>query len=353
MWRLDSIGRTALTAMAALCAGTSAWASDACSDRGIVASADVTVSDGSSFSTEAFYRAPDIAAIRHARSPEQTVAVEGPVAWAQVGDEAELGTNFHKAFALGHQYHAFVIDFDSLVTGVRGTAAQPFRDRTYTARSGDYPFGGTVHWIDGDSPERPLGLVFEFPETAPIEVAFSDWRQTDGAELPFRVDIDDGDRVFNYRYTKVEHGPRSPLWYAEAVPAPSIDEVRVYRLHRQLLAAHCLGDAEMMADLSVEEVVSANRGRLDTATRDSIRERFARVFEQVDYTEYHDISQPEVRVASAGDMGWIGVNVRAVGSYPETGASFDDQWAWLMIVRKVNGRWLHAANASNVAADTE
>ncbi|NCF24863.1 MAG: hypothetical protein GWP60_10010 [Gammaproteobacteria bacterium] len=49
----------------------------------------------------------------------------------------------------------------------------------------------------------------------------------------------------------------------------------------------------------------------------------------------------------SGDVGWIAVNTRAVGTERSSGRSFDDQWAWIMTVRKIDGRWLHTANASN------
>ncbi|MEM7503886.1 MAG: hypothetical protein AAF417_17680 [Pseudomonadota bacterium] len=330
-----------------------AWASDACSDYGIIAHADVTVSDGSSFSTEAYYHSANTAAIRHLGASDQTIAVEGPVAWVQVGEEAELGGDFHKVFALGHQYHALLENFDAIVPDVRDTA-QSFRGQVLPARSGEYPYGGAVHLVGGrDSP--PLGLVFEFPDAAPIEVVFSEWRTVGGKrerrERPYRAEIHDGERVFDYSYTKVENADRSPLWFVEALPAPSLDELRVYRLHRALLAAHCLGDAQLMADLSAENVVIANRGQLSTTTRTDMRDRFAQVFERVDYTEYHDLMPPEVRVSETGDIGWIGVNVRAVGIDRQSGVGFDDQWAWLMTVQKIDGRWLHTANASNIATD--
>lgn len=325
------------------------WASDACSSRAILTSADVTVSDGSAFKTQSFFQSRDAAAIRHIRDTDQMVAVDGPVGWASVDGRSQAGTGFYRIFALGHQYHAFLLHFDELADNPRKTDELIFRGKAHRAQSGDYPYGGTVHLVEGDESQRPVGLLFEFPETAGIEVTFSDWQKVGGAELPYRVEIDDGDRVFDYRYSSIETAPNSPLWFFEAVSAPALDQVQVYRLHRKLLAAHCLGDAELMSDLSSEEIVSASNGELARAPNDSIRERFTALFERLDYSEYHDIATPIVEISESADLGWIGVNVRAVGSDRATGKSFDNQWAWLMVVRKVDGRWLHAGNASNVA----
>lgn len=348
--RIPARAWLAIALFVALFIGCSAaWPSDACSRRAVVTAAEVTVSDGTAFSTRSYFQSRDAAAIRHMRESERVVAVEGPLSWASAGDDARLGSTFEKLFALGHQYHAFLLHFDELVDNPRDTDGVAFAGGSHRARSGDYPYGGIVHRIDGADASRPAGLVFEFSGQAPIYVSFSDWQPVAAVELPFVAEIDDGERVFVYRYTSVEIARRSPLWFFESVDAPALDPLLVYRLHRTLLAAHCLGDAALIADLSTGHVVSANNGRLAETPRAAVRERFASLFERLDYTAYHDLADPVIRLADSSDLGWIGVNVRAVGSDRRTGAAFDDRWAWLMIVRKVEGRWLHAANAASLA----
>lgn len=328
-----------------------AWASDACSTTAIRTSADVTVSDGSSFRTQSFFHAADQAAIRHIGDSDQFIVVEGPLSWVRVGDELDAGSAFHKLFALGHQYHALLLHFDEIVSNPRSTEQLEFSGAVHRARSGDYPYGGSVHLVDSGASGRAAGLLFEFPDVPAIEVTFSDWRDVGDTQLPYLVTIDDGERIFDYRYTSISTDRDSPLWFHEAISAPELDPVQVYRLHRKQLAAHCLGDAGLMARLSTEEIVSANRGELAQASRESMRERFTAVFDSVDYTEYHDIELPVIEVAESGDVGWIAVNVRAVGAEIGTGTPFDNQWAWMMAVRKIDGEWLHAGNASNVAAE--
>ena len=206
------------------------WSSDACSTRAIVAAADVTVSDGSSFGIESYFHSKDNVAIRHIRDFPQLIAVEGPLGWAQTPDGSELGDNFYKSFGLGHQFHAFLLHFDKLVSNARSSEDVSFVNENRAATSGDYPHGGVVHLVNGDIASRPVGLLFEFPDTPPISVTFEDWRGLDDIELPFRMQIDDGERVFDYRYSNIEISPRSPLWFHEAVNAPPIDEVQIYRL---------------------------------------------------------------------------------------------------------------------------
>lgn len=325
------------------------FASDACSMRSIVTSADVTVSDGSSFSTQSFFQSKTAAAIRHIRDKDQIVAVEGPYGWVRVGDSENVGSDVEKAFALGHQFHAFLLDFEEIVSDRRESEKISFQGKEHHALTGDYPYGGLVHLIAAQGGLHAPGLVFEFPESEPIVATFSDWRSLDDLEIPFQVDIDDGQRVFSYRYTSIDMTPKTPLWFFEAISFPSLDEVQVYRLHRQLLAAHCLGDADMIAQLSSAQILSANNGALVQLTNPSIQDRFSQLFEHLDYTAYYDLQAPSIEIAEGSDLGWIGVNVRAVGVVVAQGTPFDNQWAWLMVVRKEHGKWLHAGNASNLA----
>jgi hypothetical protein len=324
-----------------------ALASDACSTRAISAAADVHVSDGSSFSVETYFQSKEIAAIRHLGKSERLTAVEGPFGWAEIGEKAELGSELNKVFALGHQFHALLLYFDEIAGATRQGDVR-FAAGWHQATTGDYPYGGTVHLIRGDDESHPMGLLFELPEDTVISVEFSDWREAGERSLPYRLAIDDGQRKFDYLYTDIDLTARSPLWYFEAVDDPAIDEVQVYRLHRKLLAAHCLADARMMADLSAPEVLTASRGELQYISNQSMLDRFTALFEVLNYSAYHDLVPPSIELSADASLGWIGAGVRAEGTERASGAAFENQWAWVMMVRKVDGRWLHAGNASNL-----
>ena len=321
---------------------------NACSTRAIGASADVSVTDGSSFAIETYFRSRDYAAIRHSDENERVTSVEGPFGWIGSGDRFRLGGDFEKIFALGHQFHAFLLYFDELTDNQHDSAGIKFLGEQHAARSGDYPYGGDVHLIAGDDPDRPTGMVFDFPDIDPIEVALNDWREVDGIELPFELAIHDRGKIFEYRYTSVDLSPQTELWFFDAIGEPAPDEVQALRLHRKLLTAHCLGDANMMADLSNETIISADNGRRSERDNTSMRERFTGLFEMLDYTEYHDLQQPIVEIAASGDLGWVIVNVRSVGKQISNDQVFDYEWAWIMLVRKVDGRWLHTGGASSV-----
>ena len=342
--------RARLLLIALAVAAPLAQASDACSGRAIVASADVSVSDGSTFRTEALFHSREAAAIRHIREPEQLIVVEGPESWYRVGGRTVHGEAFHKVFALGHQYHAFLLHFEELADDIRPTSIE-FDGEERSALTGSYPYGGSVSMVTGDVSGRPAGMRFEFEGSAPIDVSFDDWFDSGGQVLPFLAIVDDGERTFEYRYDEVLIEQRSPFWFFEATGDPALDATGIYRLHRTLLAAHCLGDAELLAARSAADVVSANRGSLTTIPRSATAERFTAVFERLDYREYHDLRTPVVEVSESGDLGWVAVEVRAVGVDRGNGESFDSQWAWLMAVRKIDGQWQHAGNASSAAGD--
>lgn len=325
-----------------------AHATDACSMRAIGTSADVSVTDGSTFTIESYFRSQDYAAIRHISESERVASVEGPFGWIGSGEDFRLGGDFEKTFALGHQFHAFLLYFDELTDNQRESAGVEFLGKPYAARSGDYPYGGDVHLIAGDDSAHLVGIVFDFPDAEPIEIELNDWREVDGVDLPFELAIHDRGAVFEYRYTSIDLSPQTELWFFNEVGGPAPDEVQALRLHRKLLAAHCLGDADMMADLSDETIISADKGRRAEHDNSSVRERFTALFKMLDYTEYDDLKQPVVEIADSGDIGWVIVNIRSVGKQLSDDQTFDNEWAWIMLIRKVDDRWLNTGIASSV-----
>jgi hypothetical protein len=336
---------TSLLCLLGILIGSTAGATDACSTTAIVTAAEVSVSDGGLFRTQSYFHSREAAAIRHIDTSERVVAVEGPFSWAASGLDAELGGAALASFALGHQFHAFLWHFDDLVDELEVDVDVSWAGSTYQGRHGNNPYGGSATLIDTGNDEQIL--LLDNPDFGLIVVRYLDWREENTRRVPFLVSIDDGSRVFDYRFSSVEFSDRDLLWFFDAVASPSIDEVDVFRLHRKLLAAHCLGDAELMARLSAPSTIIASRGELHNASRDQVQQQFTSLFERVDYTAYLDLTPPVVEIAAAGDLGWAAVSVRAKGKSIESNQPFDDQWAWIMMVSKIDGEWRHAGNASN------
>lgn len=320
---------------------------DVCRPWGIAATAEVVVSDGSSFRIESTFQNVDTNAITHIREDSRgTIAVDGAFGWVEQGSDADLGGNFHKLFALGHQFHAFLLHFDELTTNPRAGLVE-LHGTSRTSRVADYPYGGLVHLIAGDTSSRPWGFQFAFPERPPIWVALGDWRDSAGRMLPFEIEIDDGERTFMYRYTDIAIDAGHVEWYFQQVLTPPLDEVAIHRLHRSMLAAHCDGDAQRLAQLTAPTALSINRGEISVISPGQMSTRFEQLFNTLTYDTYIDLVTPKVTVADSADIGWAAVQVRAVGGETHGDGRFDDQWAWLMLAKKVDGVWTHAGNASN------
>ena len=333
--------------LAALVLPAIAAAEDACRPWGILARADVSVSDGSSFITEAVFHGPRSSAIRHRReSGDKTVAVEGAQAWVKSGDQFQQGGEFHKLFALGHQYHALLLYFDELVADVQPDSVQ-HQGLKRASRAGVFPYGGRVHLLEGAQPGRPWGFRFDFPEHDPIWVQLGNWRPLDSLALPYTARIDDGERTFVYSYTDIRLNAGNAAWFHAQLPAPPLDALALQRLHRDMLVAHCAGDAQRLAELTSPVALSVNGGELTEVTPEQIARRFSTLFNLLDYRQYDDLTPPRIEIAKGGDIGWAAVEVRARGVAVESGKVFDDQWAWVMLARKVDGVWRHAGNASN------
>lgn len=333
---------------AALAAAPSfALASNACETPTLSTKAAVTTSYGSAYGVETYYRSPDEAVARFVTDTPALMAVEGPLVWVESADGAALAGDNERRFVIGHQFLALAFYFDAIMTAVEPVKNIDFKGGKFKGRKGAYPGGGNATLV-ADREGRPLGLLLELPDETRIEVDYSDWRDTaSGKPAPHAATILHNGNAFNYRYTDVSFGEGDAVNFHKTYLAPAIDDIQIYRLHRALLAAHCRGDAAMMAALTAPEAVVANRGDIARVTNKETETRFASVFSRVDYRAYTDLKPPEIAVAQSGDLGWAVVNVRAEGEAVETGEPFSDQWAWTILARKIDGIWLNAGNASN------
>ena len=326
-------------------------ADDACSTTALHTYADVTASDGKTYSVETFYRSKDRATSRFIREDGGSLhVVEGPFTWTQAGDKAELAIgprgDFQRDFALGHQFHALMVHFRDIVSDIEPVSAVEFAGRETSALKGMRDTGGVVYLIDGDTPEGPAGLRYDVGDLK-IDIIASDWRIEKGSVVPYALFIDDGSRTFDYRFRTVDMSHKPLMWYYESVPVPAIDEIGILRLHKKTLIAHCLGDPAMMASLSAPAPVIANSGSIFETSPAQTQTVFTNVFERRKYSNYIATRPPVVDVSATGDIGWAAVQVNAKGVTEATGQPFDEHWAWFMLAKKIDGEWRMAGNASN------
>ena len=325
---------------------TGVSAQDACSTNAVHALANVTVSDGKTYQVESLFRSKHQAASIFIEEQGSTNVVEGPFSWVSSEEKSELGGGFLRDYTLGHQFHAFLWHFNDVVSDIEIVEGVMFGGEAYPAHRGVLDTGGIVSLINPNAP-RPAGLRFELGEFL-IDITFLDWREQGQVEIPFALRIDDQQRVFNYQYQYVDGAPKPLMWFYEKVPAPSIDAVGIYRLHRKQLIAHCLGDAVMLASTLAPEVVMANAGQLIRTSPVQTQAVFENsVFKRRQYTSYVDTQYPVIEVAESGDLGWATVELQTTGIGSESGQKFDEQWAWTMLAKKIDNEWLMVGNASN------
>lgn len=324
---------------AAFAIAAPARGSDACSPRAVLTEAKVSASDGTKFAMKSYFHTRHSAALRRIQDDTVTIALEGPFVWSGDGAKQKRAEDALRSFVLGHQFHALMLHFDKIVDDVRPSDEISYDGKMRTGLVGNWPYGGTAQLIL----EKPAGraealklTLVDFPE---IVVTFHDWRRLGGRTLPFELRIFDESRTFIYSYTDILIEERSPLWFFEEVGAADLDGVQIYRLHRRLLAAHCNGDAESISAAAAPHHININKGRLSHVSPVELRSMFEEVFNRLSYSEYHDLVAPIVEVSAAADVGWLAATVRPTGTVMKTNETFDDEWSWLMTVRKIDGQW--------------
>lgn len=322
-------------------------ADDACSPDAIHTLADVSVSDGLTYQVEGLFKSRHRAAARFIREEGSLHVVEGPNTWVQTANGEELAGDFQRDYALGHQFHAFFLRFNDVVDSVKNVSDIEFAGGKHDGLVGTRDTGGLVYLINGSSPERPAGLRYDVGDLK-IEIAADDWRTIDGTDVPFALSIDDGERIFEYRYQLVDFSDRPLSWFYDEIPVPDLDAVGIERLHRKILIAHCNGDPAAMASLTAPGAVIVNNGSVFTSGPEQTGQVFENTFARRNYSAYVDTRLPEVAVAASGEIGWAAVQVNAQGKTQADGQTFDEHWAWVMMARKIDGHWMMAGNASNI-----
>lgn len=233
------MGAKTLTLIIAISMSTLAFANPACESEVITSLADVSVSDGTSYQVETYYRLPDESVVTFLGENGNDIVSEGPYAWYRKGEKTGLMGDKEKRFAIGHQYHAMLLNFDRIMSGVHDEKLE-FLGESRIAKTGQYPYGGTVSLVEGDEENRPAGFLMLLPEETPIEVSLQGWHQHKaGHILPNRLEIHHGGMVFTYNYEWVNFSPGDAADFQARYPLPEIDEIQGYREGQLASAAEC------------------------------------------------------------------------------------------------------------------
>lgn len=317
------------------------------------AEAHVTVSDGLEYDVVTLFHDPQRAIFRRTYPDRQvTLGVDGKYYWSFDGAAETEGPEVYETIVLGHQFHAQILFFDRLHAPLAPPEEVPCGEARCLAYSG--PRGHSLR-VDAET-RRPVELVLAREDGPPIQVAFDRWREVDGFELPFRLTIDDGERVFDYDYRAVAFNQGS-LDDLRAPVEVLTDEQKLLRLHRKAMDAHFFEDPSMLKGYFGPEGVVAFNGEVVPVTGADSEAMMERIFSSRDHTRYDDLIRPIVEVSDDGSLGWVIVQVEATGVlFDESGAPagpLQFTSAWISLHRKQDGEWRQIGNVSNFKPEPE
>ena len=121
-------------------------------------------------------------------------------------------------------------------------------------------------------------------------------------------------------------------------------------LHEEAMRAHRESDVELLLRSEGAAFISVNRGQITEPTLEARRARFQRYLETTRFTEYVDLVPPIVRVSADGSLGWVIVQVRAVGvQTTQDGGSqpLAFESAWIELYERRGDSWYRVGNVSN------
>lgn len=314
----------------------------------ISASADVTVSDGLTYSTNSVYHDPQ-RAIFHITYPDRilTQGVEGRYLWTFDGTTEQEGSPFVETFVLGHQFHAQILFFDRLRPNLSSPSAGQFEGQDGLVVTSATE-GSTAHFYynpDG----LPLGMELMFTEGPSIVFRFEDWRSVDGFTLPFGIWIDDGERQFQYRYTDIRFNAGSLADFR--APAEVLtDEQHLLRLHRVAMDGHLFGETTAMKAFRGDSAVFVSEGEIYEVDRNQSSAMLDRIMANRNYTVYDDLIRPIIKVSEDGTLGWVIAQISARGVRFDTNGDPSGPLSfvsgWISLYEKQDGQWRHAGNVS-------
>ena len=308
--------------------------------------AHVTVSDGLEFDVVTVFHDHQRAVFHRIYSDRTaTLGVDGKYYWSFDGEKEEEAPALFESIVMGHQFHAQILFFDEL-NGPVGAST-----RVQCAGTPCDSYGGALHRtlrVDARN-GRPLELTLARDDASDIEIVFDGWRDVDGITLPFRLVLDDGERVFEYVFGSVTFNEGS----VASLRAPMellTDEQKLLRLHRIAMDAHLFGDAGMFEGLFADGVV-ASEGEIYRTKGDDVEAMLKRILSNRNYTRYDDLIRPIVRTSEDGSLGWVVVQVSANGvrldEEGEPSGPLKFISAWISLFEKTADVWKQIGNVSN------
>ena len=315
----------------------------------ITAKASVTVDDGSSYNTTAFYQDPQRVIFQLTYPDRQnTVGIEGKYYWQHNGEREEEGSPFIQEFALGHQFFAQLLYFDQIHPDVSSASRDTLGDVICQSVTGS---GRVSPWkIYINNVGKPLAAELLLEGASNIMMILEDWKEQSEILLPHKITIDDGQRVFTYLFTDIDfnYGAISDFY----LPMDKMtDEQQLLRLHRIGMDDHFFERIEGLQSVRDTSFLLANRGEVSEISQEEFDFAMGSIMNSRDHDKYDDMIRPIVKVSDDGSLGWVIVQVEVHGVMTEVPGendpSFNFQSAWIELYEKKDGVWKMTGNVSN------
>ncbi len=317
----------------------------------ITAFADVTVSDGLTYSVVTSYLDNE-RLIFHRSYPERKITMGrgGLYLWQYDGETEKLLNPNMGDIVDGHQFHAQIIypeRFYSDTSTLKSSEDTVCQCRIETIVDGTKVT--TKHFTKTGN--RLISQLTDYNGEFSVLLTYKDWRKVGDITLPYRIDIDDGTRTFIYTFNKVELG--GPDVHSSLLTPYSklSDEQKLMRHHRNMIDAHIAHDETLMADQWGDEIAFIYNGTIDLVNKTDARTNMQKSLKARRHNKYIDLETPVITLSDDKTLGWITVRVRAEGNRLDAAgnniAPLAFTSAWVSLYKKIDGNWKMVGNVSN------
>jgi len=314
----------------------------------IYAVADVTVSDGLTYTaTTSFLDRERQIFQRDYAERIITMGRAGFYAWQYDGKTQEEISAQQADFVNGHQFHAQILYPESFIDKDASVTVTREGDTEITVVSNP---GKTVTIEKSLKDNRWTKRTVDFGDLV-ILFTYHDWKDYGGRDLPSRVGIDDGSRLFTYAYNDVTFGD-SDKHAAMKTPYKMLnDSQKLMRAHNDMIDAHIESDESLMNAHWGDNVTIVSGGTISVMDRATISAGMASSLKKRRHSRYVDLTAPNITISDDGTLAWIAVQVAAEGvrlnSEGTETAPLSFVSAWIETYEKQGDKWLLTSNASN------
>jgi hypothetical protein len=127
-------------------------------------------------------------------------------------------------------------------------------------------------------------------------------------------------------------------------------EQELLELHQETIQAHLNKDVDFFIRDISDDYMQVHDGEFLYPTKKDIQKMFTHYLNSTDFSVYRDVSEPIVKVADDGSLGWTIVQVRVKGKQQtETDSIYklDYTFAWITLYERENTKWIRLGEVDN------